>query len=363
MVYYTEILMQSAAISCFSGGISIVCSRKYCTDIMGLTKPKFSLPHILAQGMENLFDSGRCFNATPLEPTFSRSLQEIRASRQGNWTRHQLRMKTLRERRRERTVDAYLYRALNVYAQQHSEQGITLYGQSPRSAKQKEACTPSARLVTTLPPPKRRNSCKVMDEPENSASDHLPVSNPTPHRTKNLKGHASEITAKRGLDSVQYRYAGQLPPAEQAQQWAKLLPDAPDRILAIAEREQQHDHSLELAEIEVQKQHLGNDHFELEIRRYEIESNLKARTLGTVCVSILVTLLLALSAYMVHEKQGLASLVPLVTAIGTLAVIFITGKQRESKPKNSKVEPPTLPPLKRAVSKSPPKAATLAKIF
>lgn len=46
---------------------------------------------------------------------------------------------------------------------------------------------------------------------------------------------------------------------------------------------------------------------------YDIESNLKARTLGTVCVTILVNLLLALSAYMVHEKQGLASLIPLIT--------------------------------------------------
>ena len=194
-----------------------------------------------------------------------------------------------------------------------------------------------------------------MDEAENSNSDNVPAPKPTIRRANTARSHASEITAKRGQDSVQYRYAGQLPPAEQAQQWAKLLPDAPDRILAIAELEQQHDHALELTEIALQKQLLENERFELETRKYEIESNLKARTLGTVCVTLLVTLLFALSAYMVHEKQGLASLVPLITAIGALAAIFITGKQREAKDSKQKLSAPSKPSPRQAIGKPPPK--------
>ena len=194
-----------------------------------------------------------------------------------------------------------------------------------------------------------------MDEAENSNPDNVPVPKPATRRANTARGHASEITAKRGQDSVQYRYAGQLPPAEQAQQWAKLLPDAPDRILAIAEREQQHDHTLELSEIQLQKQLLENERFELETRKHEIESNLKARTLGTVCVTLLVTLLFVLSAYMVHEKQGLASLVPLITAIGALAAVFITGKQREAKDNKEKPATPPKSTPKRTISKPPPK--------
>ena len=194
-----------------------------------------------------------------------------------------------------------------------------------------------------------------MDMAEDSAPDNTLDPKPATRRTNVARGHTSEITAKRGQDSVQYRYAGQLPPAEQAQQWAKLLPDAPDRILAIAESEQQHNHALELAELELQTQHISNERFELETRRYEIESNLKARTLGTVCVTLLVTLLFGLSAYMVHEKQGLASLVPLITAIGALAAIFITGKQREAKDSKQKPSAPSKSSPKQAIGKPPPK--------
>ena len=190
---------------------------------------------------------------------------------------------------------------------------------------------------------------------EDSAPDNMPDLRSAVRRNNVARGHTSEITAKRGQDSVQYRYAGQLPPAEQAQQWANLLPDAPDRILAIAEREQQHDHALELSEIQLQKQLLENERFELETRKHEIESNLKARTLGTICVTLLVTLLFALSAYMVHEKQGLASLVPLLTAIGALAAIFITGKQREAKDSKQKLPAPSRPSPKQAIGKPPPK--------
>ena len=78
---------------------------------------------------------------------------------------------------------------------------------------------------------------------------------------------------------MRYRYEGKLPPAEQAAAWARLLADAPDRILSIAEREQQHDHAVELAEVELQNQLLTNERLELETRRFEIESNLKARML------------------------------------------------------------------------------------
>ena len=137
-----------------------MCQRKYRVDIMALTKPTFGLKQRIVQGVENLLDAGGCFSNAPLEPTYSRSLQEIRASRQDNRKRHQLRMRALREQRQTRTVDAYLKRALRIYARQHSEQEIILHEQSVQPITQKDDYASVAKLVMELPPPKRRSRAR-----------------------------------------------------------------------------------------------------------------------------------------------------------------------------------------------------------
>lgn len=101
-------------------------------------------------------------------------------------------------------------------------------------------------------------------------------------------------------------YAGPLPPPEYLAQYKSILPDAPERILAMAEKEQQHRHGVDDT---------------------MVKESLKQRSRGQVLGFILALLFGAASLILgLNGQTTLAGILGTTTVIG-LAIVFVLNKK------------------------------------
>ena len=125
--------------------------------------------------------------------------------------------------------------------------------------------------------------------------------------TRIIQGIKSESDRKVIESVVMERlFAGPLPPPEYLAQYKSILPDAPERIMAMAEKEQQHRHDVD---------------------NTMVEGGLKQRSRGQVLGFILALFFGVASLFLGLKGQtALAGILGTTTVIG-LAVVFVLNKK------------------------------------
>lgn len=112
-------------------------------------------------------------------------------------------------------------------------------------------------------------------------------------------------------------FAGPLPPPAMLADYNNLVPRGAERIMAMAEKQQDHRHNLE---------------------KQVIEGNLAAQKRGQVCAFILALIVILGGIYLIATGLAVLGFVALVTAVGGLAATFIIGKKRQEEDLREKRE-------------------------
>jgi uncharacterized membrane protein len=114
---------------------------------------------------------------------------------------------------------------------------------------------------------------------------------------------------------AEHRYAGPIPPATEFQLYGQALPSAPERILAMAEAEARHRHEMEKTVLD-QRGKLRDQEF-------------KRITRGQYMASTITALAFCLAGYSAYLGQSLAALGIVITAIGSIAAVFVLNRKQK----------------------------------
>jgi uncharacterized membrane protein len=109
-------------------------------------------------------------------------------------------------------------------------------------------------------------------------------------------------------------YQGPIPPASELEQYRLVLPDAPDRILAMAEKQEVHRHEME---------------------RLYVSGNIANERIGVITAGLLSIMSIAGGIYLLSEGKDISGLVTLLTPLAVLAGVYVYGRKTESKTEQS----------------------------
>lgn len=131
------------------------------------------------------------------------------------------------------------------------------------------------------------------------------------HSAKSRPSSGSAIIEQR---SVHVEYRGPVPDPETLRRYGEVIPTAPERILAMAEREQTHRHKLDCAV------HAGAE------QEFQAELKLRSRAQWMACV--LVIMLVALAAWFAWLGMQWPAVSVVAIAISAVVGAFLLGKRR-----------------------------------
>lgn len=124
---------------------------------------------------------------------------------------------------------------------------------------------------------------------------------------KNRKKQMMSVSQKNTrIISAEYTHKGPLPTPSDFLAYGEVLPDAPERILRMAEEEQRHRHEIENSKIEIMKEQQQADN--------------KNGRIGLIAGIIIVICVLAVGYYLIingKEASGWASIIGAAAAIIT----------------------------------------------
>lgn len=118
-------------------------------------------------------------------------------------------------------------------------------------------------------------------------------------------------------------YSGPIPPPEMLRGYEEILPGAMDRILAMAERQESHRHSLESASV------LGN---------------LDAQRTGQYIAGTVVILGMGIGAFLISTGKDIAGFTAMLTPLGIAAGLFLVGRAKQASERRQKLEEVDKPP-------------------
>jgi uncharacterized membrane protein len=118
-------------------------------------------------------------------------------------------------------------------------------------------------------------------------------------------------------------YSGPLPPPQMLEQYNRAVANGAERIMAMAEKQQDHRHILETK---------------------VINGRIRAELLGTVSALVLAVLVLGVSVYLVKLGQSAAGIAALVADLTALAAVFVYGRYSQKKENERKLQALTAKP-------------------
>jgi uncharacterized membrane protein len=127
------------------------------------------------------------------------------------------------------------------------------------------------------------------------------------------------------IQASRTQFIGPIPPPEILLKYNEALPNAAERIVAMAESQLKHRQTLE---------------------RQVIDSNCKAQQRGPIYGLIVCLSAIGSGVYLIHSGQSAAGLAAIITALAGLAVVFITGKAMQQKQLRDQAAALVAPPAK-----------------
>jgi uncharacterized membrane protein len=121
------------------------------------------------------------------------------------------------------------------------------------------------------------------------------------------------------------QFIGPLPPPEILVKYNDALPNAAERIVAMAESQLKHRQALE---------------------DKVVDSNCKAQQRGPIYGFIVCMSAIAGGIYLIHTGKDASGLAAIVTALASLAIVFIYGKAKQQKELREKSQAIVVPPPK-----------------
>lgn len=112
------------------------------------------------------------------------------------------------------------------------------------------------------------------------------------------------------IQASRTQFTGPIPPPEVLIKYNDALPSAAERIVAMAESQLKHRQELE---------------------NRVIESNCRSQQRGPIYGLIVCLSAIAGGIYLIHSGQSVAGLVSIIGAIGSVVIVFVTGKAMNQK--------------------------------
>lgn len=122
---------------------------------------------------------------------------------------------------------------------------------------------------------------------------------------------------QRTMRLIQSQFAGPVPPPEVLNEYGRINSSFPERIIKMAEKEQDHRHRYEEERLQAFKKESENDH------------KLSTRSMA-LAFSFAITCLL-LSAYFAYLGIGIGAVICLLTTMGSVVYAFITKQKTANK--------------------------------
>ena len=135
-----------------------------------------------------------------------------------------------------------------------------------------------------------------------------------------LDGELSDHPSPTSSGAIAVRreyYSGPIPPASELEQYRLVLDNAPDRIIKMAEKQEDHRHYIE--------------------RRY-VEGGIRNETIGVVFAGSIAIISILGGIYLLSQGRDITGLTALLTPLAVLVGVYVYGK------KTSKNEPIDMPP-------------------
>ncbi|MDY3006275.1 DUF2335 domain-containing protein [Anaerococcus porci] len=111
------------------------------------------------------------------------------------------------------------------------------------------------------------------------------------------------------MEQMEQMFAGPLPHPDILKGYGNIDSSFPDRILKLAEKDQEHSISME---------------------QYAIEENFKANKRGTYAGLIVCVLAIFIGAFLIYNDKSVAGLVTLLTPLAGLIVVFIKSNKKDN---------------------------------
>lgn len=130
-----------------------------------------------------------------------------------------------------------------------------------------------------------------------------PVPPPTP-----------QLTSQRVSQSVT-TFQGPIPPPQLLEQYGKVIPNGAERIMAMAESQQQHRQSLESA---------------------VVLANVRAQFLGQVSAFVLAATAILGGVWLIANDKNAEGLTAIVTAVAGLVAVYLWGRHEQARERAQK---------------------------
>jgi len=127
------------------------------------------------------------------------------------------------------------------------------------------------------------------------------------------------------IQASRTQFVGPIPPPEILLKYNDALPNAAERIVAMAESQLTHRQALE---------------------RQVIDSNCKAQQRGPIYGLVVCLSAIGGGIYLIHSGQSAAGLVSIISALTGLAIVFISGKAMQQKQLRDQAGALVAPPSK-----------------
>jgi uncharacterized membrane protein len=127
------------------------------------------------------------------------------------------------------------------------------------------------------------------------------------------------------IQASRTQFTGPIPPPEILLKYNDALPNAAERIVAMAESQLKHRQTIE---------------------RQVIDSNCKAQQRGPIYGLIVCLAAIGGGIYLIHSGQSTAGLVSIISAVAGLAIVFISGKAMQQKQLRDQAAALVAPPAK-----------------
>jgi uncharacterized membrane protein len=127
------------------------------------------------------------------------------------------------------------------------------------------------------------------------------------------------------IQASRTQFVGPIPPPEILLKYNEALPNAAERIVAMAESQLRHRQVLE---------------------RQVVDSNCKAQQRGPIYGLIVCLAAIGGGLYLIHSGQSAAGLVSIIGALVGLTVVFVTGKAMQQKQLRDQAAALVAPPQK-----------------
>lgn len=115
------------------------------------------------------------------------------------------------------------------------------------------------------------------------------------------------------MEQMEQMFAGPLPHPDILKGYGNIDSSFPDRILKLAEKDQEHSISME---------------------EYAIKENFKANRRGTDAGLIVCVLAILIGAFLIYNDKSVAGLVTLLTPLAGLIVVFIKSNKKDNSNSN-----------------------------